>query len=327
MKKLGLIGCGYWGPNIVRNIQKLRDVRLEFVVDTNPEVLNKMPVVTSLYDDLETALTRHDDVDGIIIATPISTHYELAKKVLQAGKHVLIQKPMTMNVEECDVLMEIAKSKELTIMVAHTFLFTGAVRKLKELVDSNHLGELKHFDSCRINLGLFQRDSNVVWDLAPHDFSILSYLIGDKKPLFLSAVGSTHTSKANADVANISIQYEDQFSAHIHISWFSPIKVRNLILNGDDKMVVYNDNKPSEKVMIYDKSVSYDESVFDYRSGDMFCPKLPHTEAIEEEIKHFCDCMDGAECISGPELGKKVVQLIEATNKSIGLKGEPFDVQ
>ena len=279
MKKIGLIGCGYWGPNIIRNIQKLRDVDLQFVVDTNPEVLNKMPVVTSLYDDLDSALGRHPDVDGIIIATPISTHFKLAKQVLEAGKHVLIQKPMAMSVKECDELTEIANSKSLTIMVAHTFLFTSAVRKLKELADSNHLGNLKHFDSCRINLGLFQRDSNVVWDLAPHDFSILSYLIGDRKPLFLSAVGSTHTPKGNADVANISIQYEDSFSAHIHISWFSPIKVRNLILNGDKKMAVYDDNKPSEKVMIYDKSVSYDESV------------------------------------------------IETTNKSIGLKGEPFDVQ
>tara|TARA_R110000751_G_scaffold48194_1_gene107512 strand:+ start:1674 stop:2660 length:987 start_codon:yes stop_codon:yes gene_type:complete len=326
-KKLGLIGCGYWGPNIVRNIQKLKGASLEFLVDTNPEALSKLSVATSLYSDLESALERHQGVEGVIIATPISTHFELAKKVLESGRSVLIQKPMTMNAQECDILMDIAKSKNLVIMVAHTFLFTGAVRKLKELVDSNHLGDLKHLDSCRINLGLFQRDSNVVWDLAPHDFSILSYLIGDRKPLFLSAVGSSHTPKGNADVANISVQYDDGFSAHIHVSWFSPIKVRNLILNGSEKMVVYNDNKPSEKIMIYDKSVSYDDSVFDYRSGDMFCPKLEHTEAIEEEIKHFCECMDGAECISGPELGKKVVKLIEATNKSIGLKGEPFDVQ
>jgi predicted dehydrogenase len=321
--KIGLIGIGYWGPNIVRNIQKLRGVNLEFVVDTRAEALAKTPAPAPSYSDLDIALSKHGDVDGIIIATPISTHFQLAKRVLEAGKHVLIQKPMTMDVKECDELMEIAKPRGLTIMVAHTFLFTGAVRKLKELVDSNCLGKLKHFDSCRINLGLFQRDSNVVWDLAPHDFSILSYLIGDRKPLFLSAVGSSHTPKANVDVANISIQYEDHFSAHIHISWFSPIKVRNLILNGDKKMAVYNDNKPSEKVMIYDKGVSYEDSYFDYRAGDMFCPKLPHTEAIEEEIRHFCDCIDGAECISGPELGRKVVQLIEATNKSIGLKGGP----
>ena len=220
MKKLGLIGCGYWGPNIVRNIQKIKHVSLDFIVDTNPEVLNKLPIVTSLYDDLETALGRHKGIEGVIIATPISTHFELAKKALEAGKHVLIQKPMTMNSNECDILTEIAESKGLTIMIAHTFLFTGAVRKLKQLIDSNHLGNLKHFDSCRINLGLFQRDSNVVWDLAPHDFSILSYLIGDKKPMFLSAEGSTHTPKGNADVANISIQFEDNFSAHINISWF-----------------------------------------------------------------------------------------------------------
>tara|TARA_R100000008_G_scaffold86715_1_gene81082 strand:+ start:1288 stop:2268 length:981 start_codon:yes stop_codon:yes gene_type:complete len=325
--KLGLIGYGYWGPNIVRNMQKIKGLQLAFVVDKNPEALDKIPMVTSMFDNIDTALSRHDDVDGVIIATPISTHFPLAKKVLEAGKSVLIQKPMAMSVEECDELTDMAKSKGLTIMIAHTFLFTGAVRKLKDLADSNHLGNLKHFDSCRVNLGLFQRDSNVVWDLAPHDFSILSYIIGDEKPLFLSAVGSTHTPKGNADVANISIQYENGFSAHIHISWFSPIKVRQILLNGDERMAVYDDNKPSEKIMVYDKGVNYADSVFDYRVGDMFSPKLPSSEAIEQEIEHFCECIQGAECISGPDLGRKVVGLIEATNKSIGLKGEPFDVQ
>jgi len=321
-KKLGLVGCGYWGPNIVRNIQKTQNIDLEFVVDQDEAVINKLPPV-SFYQDLDSALVRHGNVDGIIIATPISTHFTIAKQILEAGKSVLIQKPMAMSVEDCEELEEIAKSKGLTLMIAHTFLFTGAVRKLKELADSGQIGNLKHFDSTRINLGLFQRDSNVVWDLAPHDFSILHYLVGDLKPVFLSAVGSSHTPKGNADVANISIQYENNFSAHIHISWFSPIKVRNIILNGDQRMAVYNDNKPSEKVMVYDKGVSYEESYFDYRSGDMFAPKLKNSEAIQEEVLHFCECMNGAECISGPRLGKQVVELIEATNKSIGLMGEP----
>jgi len=321
-KKLGLVGCGYWGPNIVRNIQKTQNIDLEFVVDQDEAVINKLPPV-SFYQDLDSALVRHGNVDGVIIATPISTHFTIAKQILEAGKSVLIQKPMAMSVEDCEELEEIAKSKGLTLMIAHTFLFTGAVRKLKELADSGQIGNLKHFDSTRINLGLFQRDSNVVWDLAPHDFSILHYLVGDLKPVFLSAVGSSHTPKGNADVANISIQYENNFSAHIHISWFSPIKVRNIILNGDQRMVVYNDNKPSEKVMVYDKGVSYEESYFDYRSGDMFAPKLKNSEAIQEEVLHFCECMNGAECISGPKLGKQVVELIEATNKSIGLMGEP----
>jgi predicted dehydrogenase len=321
-KKLGLVGCGYWGPNIVRNIQKTQNIDLEFVVDQDEAVINKLPPV-SFYQDLDSALVRHGNVDGVIIATPISTHFIIAKQILEAGKSVLIQKPMAMSVEECEELEEIAKSKGLTLMIAHTFLFTGAVRKLKELADSGQIGNLKHFDSTRINLGLFQRDSNVVWDLAPHDFSILHYLIGDLKPVFLSAVGSSHTPKGNADVVNISIQYENNFSAHIHISWFSPIKVRNIILNGDQKMVVYDDNKPSEKVMVYDKGVSYEDSYFDYRSGDMFAPKLKNSEAIQEEVLHFCECMDGVECISGPKLGKQVVELIEAANKSIELMGEP----
>jgi predicted dehydrogenase len=324
--KLGLIGCGYWGPNIVRNIQKIDGVDLEFIVDKDVEVFKKIPAATAFFDDAELALGRHSNVDGVIIATPISTHFKIAKHVLESGVSVLIQKPMAMSSEECSVLENIAKAKGLALMVAHTFLFTSSVRELKNLIINGSLGEIKHFDSVRINLGLFQRDSNVVWDLAPHDFSILSYLVGEKKPKTISAVGASHTPKGNADVANISVTYEDGFSAHIHISWFSPIKVRQIILNGDEKMAVYDDNKPSEKIMVYDKGVSYDENVFSYRSGDMFSPKLDNSEAIEEEIKHFCQCIQGGECISGPELGKRVVELIEATNKSIELKGQPIDV-
>ena len=323
MKKLGLVGCGYWGPNIVRNLQKMRNADLEFVVDKDPSTIKKLPPV-SFYDELDTALERHPEVEGVIIATPISTHFGLALRVLESGRHVLIQKPMAMTTEECDILEDVARSKDLQIMVAHTFLFTGAVKKLKEI--SPDLGDLKHFDSVRINLGLFQRDSNVVWDLAPHDFSILSHLIGDQELDYVSAVGSSHTGKGNADVANISLQYKTGFSAHIHVSWFSPIKVRQIILNGDKKMAVYDDNKQSEKIMIYDKSVSYADTVFDYRSGDMFSPKLENMEAIEKEISHFCDCIDGETCISGPDLGRKVVQLIECTNKSMDQKGCPVYV-
>ena len=323
MKKLGLVGCGYWGPNIVRNLQKMRNADLEFVVDKDPSTIKKLPPV-SFYDELDTALERHPEVEGVIIATPISTHFGLALRVLESGRHVLIQKPMAMTTEECDILEDVARSKDLQIMVAHTFLFTGAVKKLKEI--SPDLGDLKHFDSVRINLGLFQRDSNVVWDLAPHDFSILSHLIGDQELDYVSAVGSSHTGKGNADVANISLQYKTGFSAHIHVSWFSPIKVRQIILNGDKKMAVYDDNKQSEKIMIYDKSVSYADTVFDYRSGDMFSPKLENMEAIEKEISHFCDCIDGETCISGPDLGRRVVQLIECTNKSMDQKGCPVYV-
>jgi predicted dehydrogenase len=322
-KKLGLVGCGYWGPNIVRNLQKMKSADLAFVVDKDPNTINKLPPV-SFYDEIDTALERHPEVQGVIIATPISTHFEIALKILESGRHVLIQKPMAMTTEECDILEDIAKSKGLQIMIAHTFLFTGAVKKLKQI--SPDLGTLKHFDSVRINLGLFQRDSNVVWDLAPHDFSILSHLIGDEQLDYVSAVGSSHTEKGNADVANISLQYKNGFSAHIHVSWFSPIKVRQIILNGDSKMAVYDDNKQSEKIMIYDKSVSYDDSVFDYRSGDMFSPKLENTEAIEKEISHFCECIDGATCISGPDLGRRVVELIECTNKSMDQKGCPVYV-
>lgn len=323
---LGLIGCGYWGPNIIRNAQKIKGVKLSFCVDSNPAVKEKIPDAVSYYSDVDEAL-KNNAVDGVVICTPISTHYPIAKKVLLSGVSVLIQKPMAMKSEECEELSSIAAERGLTVMVAHTFLFTASVRKLKELVDTNAIGKLKHFDSVRANLGLFQRDSNVVWDLAPHDFSILSYLVGDKELEFVSAVGASHTEKHNADIANISIKYKDGFSAHIHISWFSPIKVRQITLCGDPKMVVYDDNKPSEKVMIYDKSVKYEDSVFDYCSGDMYCPKLVEKEAIQEELQHFCDCMSKkAQCISGPELGKRVVQLIEAANKSMELKGAPIYV-
>ena len=324
-KKIGLIGCGYWGPNIVRNIQKLPGVDLEFVVDQDEQVIKKLPAV-SFYQDTTIALERHSHVNGIIIATPISTHYKLAKQILENNTSVLIQKPMAMSVVECEELEDIATKKNLSLMVAHTFLFTPAVRKLKELVQNNSLGKLKHFDSVRINLGLFQRDSNVVWDLAPHDFSILNYITDNKNPAFVSAVGASHTPKGNADVVNVSVGYEDGFSAHIHLSWFSPIKVRQIIINGDNKMCVYDDNKSSEKISVYDKAVSYSDNVFDYRSGDMFSPKLQNVEAIEEEIRHFCECIDGKECISGAPLGTQVVRLIQATNKSIDQRGAPVNV-
>lgn len=324
--RLGLIGCGYWGPNIIRNIQKMDNVDLAWVVDKDPEVSRKIPSTTEFFRDIEVALDKEPEISGIIVATPISTHFELAKKVIEKGISVLIQKPMAMSSVECDVLDEIAKTKGVALMVAHTFLFTPAVRKLKNLITGSSLGKIKHFDSVRINLGLFQRDSDVVWDLAPHDFSILSYLAAEKKPHTISAVGASHTPKGNTDVANISVTYEDGFSAHIHVSWFSPIKVRQIILNGDEKMAVYDDNKPSEKVMIYDKGVSYKDNVFSYRSGDMFSPKLDGAEAIEQEIAHFCECINGSECISGARLGKRVVELIETTNKSIELKGQPIFV-
>ena len=323
---LGLIGCGYWGPNIIRNAQKTKDINLVFCVDANPATKSKIPSGISFYTDIDEALANHQ-IEGVAIATPISTHYEIAKKLLLTGVNVLIQKPMAMKSEQCEELAEIANAKKLTVMVAHTFLFTASVRKLKELIDSGSIGDLRHFDSVRANLGLFQRDSDVVWDLAPHDLSILSYLTANKELEFVSAVGASHTDKNNSDVVNISIKYRDGFSAHIHISWFSPIKVRQITLCGNDKMVVYDDNKPSEKIMIYDKSVKYEDSVFDYRSGDMYCPKLNEKEAIQEELQHFCDCISNkTECISGPELGKKVVKLIEAASQSIKLNGAPIYV-
>tara|TARA_B100000131_G_scaffold56139_1_gene51402 strand:- start:132 stop:1112 length:981 start_codon:yes stop_codon:yes gene_type:complete len=314
----GLIGYGYWGSNILRNLLKIQNIDVNCIIDTDIEK-SKLMSKTKFYTDVNDALNELD-LDAVIISTPIKTHFEIAKKCLKEKINVLIQKPMAQTNKECDELIDIANENNVKIMIAHTFLFTNEIKKIKELCNEGHFGNLKHLDSTRFNLGLFDKSSSVIWDLIPHDFSILNYLMDNEKPKFISASGFSHIEDC-IDVANVSVEYKSGFTANIHISWFSPIKIRTLLLSGDKKMLVYDDIKTSEKIMIYDKGVSYKDCYFDYRIGDMFSPKVDVGEAIEGEIKHFLNYLDGDECISGHNEGKMVVTMIEKVNESIKLGG------
>jgi len=267
-------------------------------------------------------------IDAVVIATPVFSHYILAKKALLAGKHVLLEKPMTSSVEESKELIEIAKSKKLVLMVDHTFLYTGAVQKMKEIIENKQLGKLQYFDSTRINLGLFQPDVNVLWDLAPHDISILNYLVNNK-PYSVNATGVSHTNNGIENVAYMTINYEDYFIAHFNCSWTSPVKVRSTLIGGDDKMLVYNDLEPSEKIRIYDTGYNHtsDEEknriMVDYRTGDVFIPKLSTQEALFGVAFDFIDSIiHSKEPLANAELGLEVVKVLEASQKSIKNRGK-----
>jgi predicted dehydrogenase len=297
MLNVGVIGYGYWGPNIVRNLQGLNSVKVAGICDKSEASLQRAkrayPSVPVTTDCSEMILSP--DVDAVAIVTPVWTHYDLAKKALSNGKHIFIEKPFTSNSRQAEELVELAERNGLTIMVDHTFLFTGAVRKIRQLIDENVLGKLYYYDSTRVNLGLFQHDVNVLWDLAPHDLSIVDYLIG-KKHEAVVATGANHLNGL-ADVAFMTIYYPDNVIAHINVNWLSPVKVRTTLIGGEKKMLVWNDMEPDEKVKVYDKGVHLGgrEGVYDllvnYRSGDMWAPRLEVTEALKEELAYFVECV------------------------------------
>lgn len=331
---IGVIGYGYWGPNIVRNLFLNSDCIVKAIADSRTErlaVAGKMfPAVdcTSRPADI----INNAAINAIVIATPVSTHFDLAKKALQNGKHVLIEKPMTATVAEAQELMEIAAQKDLSIMVDHTFLYTGAVRKIKELIDSGTVGQPRYFDSSRINLGLFQFDINVLWDLAAHDISILLYLINEI-PESVNATGISHTHNGVENIAYMTINYNANFIAHINSSWTSPVKVRQTLIGGDKKMILYNDIEPSEKVRVYDTGYDYttDEDkkriLVDYRAGDIYIPKLSAEEALAGVTRDFVQSITNKkEPVSNAKLGLEVVRLLEASQQSIKGKGKEVKI-
>jgi predicted dehydrogenase len=328
MLNVAVIGYGYWGPNIVRNFQSLNSATVVGISDKSEASLQRAkrayPGVHVTTDCSELILSP--DVDAVAIVTPVWTHYELAKQALLNGKHVFIEKPFTSNSQQAEELIEIADRNGLTIMVDHTFLFTGAVRKIRQLVDENVLGKLYYYDSTRVNLGLFQHDVNVLWDLAPHDLSIVDYLIG-KKHEAVVATGANHLNGL-ADVAFMTVYYPDNVIAHINVNWLSPVKVRTTLIGGEKKMLVWNDMEPDEKVKVYDKGVQLGgrEGVYDllvnYRSGDMWAPRLDVTEALKEELGYFVDCVyNGKKPINGGVAGLRVVEMLEAAEMSLANKG------
>jgi len=325
MLRIGAIGYGYWGPNIVRNFSMANESRVTMVCDVNSQALKK---VNKVYPHIRVTtdyatMIKDPEVDAVVIATPVFTHYELAKMVIMEGKSVFVEKPFTYTVAEAEELIELAQKKNQKIMVDHTFLYTGAVRKIKNLIEDQVLGDLYYFDSVRVNLGLFQHDVNVVWDLAPHDISIMQYVIGDK-PQAVVATGAGHFGRKLEDVAYLTFYYPRNVIAHINVNWLSPVKVRTTLIGGKKKMLVWNDLEPDEKIRIYDKGVEvrtkegqYSRLV-DYRSGDMWAPKLERTEALQLIAEKFVDYVgNGGDVVNDGTAGLNVVKMLTAANESL----------
>jgi predicted dehydrogenase len=329
MIKVGVIGYGYWGPNIVRNLHGLESTRVEMVCDSSPKALAR---VRKAYPGLRTTsdaneLLRSPDVDAVAVITPVWTHYELAKAALENGKHVFIEKPFTSTSAQAEELIDLATRKGLTIMVDHTFLFTGAVRKIRELVDNGSLGELYYYDSLRVNLGLFQHDVSVIWDLAPHDLSIMDHLIKGE-PEAVVATGERHLNGVE-DVAFMTIYFPRNVIAHINVNWLSPVKIRTTLIGGQKKMLVWNDLVADEKIRVYDKGVQLTSGeglhnlLVSYRTGDMWAPQVEQLEALHVELGYFADCVINQKTPFNDGLaGLRVVRMLEAAEASIQKRGE-----
>ena len=328
MISIGVIGYGYWGPNVVRNLRGLDGCRVSAVCDQSPAALKR---IKHAYPDLpvttqSSELLESPDIDAIAVVTPVCAHFKLAKAALENGKHVFVEKPFTSTVQQAEELIELAERKNLKIMVDHTFLFTGAVRKIRELVDDGVLGSLYYYDSTRVNLGLFQHDVSVIWDLAPHDLSIMSFLIPEE-PEAVIATGQAHLN-GHVDVAFLTVYFPGNTIAHINVNWLSPVKVRTTLLGGEKKMLVWNDLEADEKIKIYDKGVQMAtgqglyELMVSYRSGDMWAPRVEQAEALRVELAYFVDSIvKDRTPINDGVAGLRVVKLLEAADRSLAERG------
>jgi predicted dehydrogenase len=326
--KVGVVGYGYWGPNVVRNLHQLEHAEVVSVCDKSlaarDRIQKAFPNMQIASDAAE--LVSSTEIDVVAVVTPVWTHYELAKAALENGKHIFVEKPFASNVAQAEELIALAARKNLKIMVDHTFLFTGAVRKIKQLLSDDVLGKLLYYDSTRVNLGLFQHDVNVIWDLAPHDLSIMTYLI-HQKPEAIVATGQTHLN-GHEDIAFMTIYFPDNIIAHVNVNWLSPVKVRTTLIGGEKKMLVWNDLEADEKIKIYDKGVNVtsQEGVYNllvnYRSGDMWAPKIEQGEALHCELSYFIDCIrNGTTPMNDGEAGLQVVQMLEAASNSLRHRG------
>jgi predicted dehydrogenase len=330
MIKIGVIGHGYWGPNLVRNFMAAHGSAVSAVCDQREERLTQL---RKLYPSLATYTNSADliqdpNVDAVVIATPVSSHFDLAMSALKAGKHVLVEKPIASNSDQTRQLIDEAAKRRLTLMVDHTFVYTDAVRKMRELISSGQLGEIYYYDAVRVNLGLFQHDVNVIWDLAIHDLSIMDYVLPDK-PVAISATGISHVPGQPENVAYITLFFANTQIAHVHVNWLTPVKVRHTLIGGSEKMILYDDLDPSDKLKVYDKGITITpgpEAVYkmlvSYRSGDMWAPRLDNTEALQTEALHFIDCVEHQRA---PETdgsaGLRMIHMIEAAEKSLKDRG------
>jgi predicted dehydrogenase len=330
MIQVGVIGYGYWGPNLVRNFHEVPGSQVIGVSDLRPE---RLAIARRRYPIIETTtdyrhLLADARIDAIAIATPVSTHFELAMQALQAGKHVLVEKPLAATSEQAGRLIEEADRRNRVLMVDHTFVYTGAVRKIRELVTSDELSDIYYYDSVRVNLGLFQHDVNVIWDLAVHDLSIMDYVL-PSQPCAVSATGMSHVPGEPENIAYLTLFFDGCLIAHIHVNWLAPVKVRRTLIGGSRKMIVYDDLEPSEKVKVYDKGITINENpesmyqmLVGYRTGDMWAPQLDMTEALQTEVLRFISCIEhGERPITDGEVGLRVVRILEAATQSMAERG------
>jgi len=326
--KIGVIGYGYWGPNIVRNFCGNENIEVKLVCDASSHALQRLrkahPHVNTATDSLD--VLNSADTDAVAIITPVSSHFELARKALEQGKHVFVEKPFTATVAQAEELIELAEKKRLKIMVDHTFIFSGAVKKMKEIIDNDMLGNIYYYDSTRVNLGLFQNDVNVIWDLAPHDFSIMDYLIMEKLEA-VSACGQAHVNGFE-DTAYITAYFSNKIIAHFNTNWLSPVKLRTTLVGGERRMLVWNDLEADEKLKVYDKGITTKNTegrhkmLVSYRSGDVWMPKVEQTEALKAETEHFVECIVKNETpINDGLAGLRVVKMLTACDESLKQQG------
>ncbi|TKT80267.1 Gfo/Idh/MocA family oxidoreductase [Aquamicrobium sp. LC103] len=336
---VAVVGYGYWGPNLVRNLAEVPGARLVSVCDMRKErlaaVQSRYPAV-EVTDDFQ-ALLSDPRVDAVAIATPVSTHFRLAMSALMAGKHVLVEKPMASSAEEARRLVDEAARRKLVLAVDHTFIHTGAVRKMRELVE-NGLGDVYYYDSVRVNLGLFQHDVSVIWDLAVHDLSIMDHVL-PMKPVAVSATGVSHVAGEPENIAYLNLFFDNATIAHIHVNWLAPVKVRRTLIGGSSKMIVYDDLEPSEKIKVYDKGITLNgnpkangEKVYQmlvgYRTGDMWAPQLDMAEALGVELRQFVDCVEkGGTPIADGHAGLRVVRILEAASQSLAQRGRVIELE
>jgi predicted dehydrogenase len=336
---VGIVGYGYWGPNLARNFQEASGTRVVAISDLRPErlaqVQDRFPEARMSTDFRE--LLADPNVDAVVIATPVSTHYSLALAALQAGKHVLVEKPLASSSKQARELIDAAERLGRTLMVDHTFVYTGAVQKIKDLVDSGQLGRLYYYDSVRINLGLFQHDISVMWDLAVHDLAIMDYVL-DRVPRAAAAIGVAHIPGRPVNMGYLTCFFDDDLIAHLHVNWLAPVKVRRTLISGDRQMIVYDDVEPSEKIKVYDKGITVTNGLGNglepahdllvgYRAGDMMAPQISLTEALRVEAQHFVECIStGRRPLTDGRSGLRVIQVLEAAERSLADSGSPVEL-
>ncbi len=333
---IGVVGYGYWGPNLVRNFMEIPGAKVVSVSDVRGDRLalaqTRFPSISTTTD--AQVLIRDPKVDAVVIATPVSSHYDLAMQALDQGKHVLVEKPLTASVVQARNLIEASERRNRVLLVDHTFTYTGAVRKMKELVTSGALGDIYYYDSVRVNLGLFQNDVNVMWDLAVHDLSIMDFVLGSR-PVAVSATGISHVPGKPENIAYLTCFFDSPMIAHVHASWLAPVKLRRTLLGGSAKMVLYDDLEPSEKIKVYDKGINVKddpESIYkmliQYRTGDMWAPQLDMTEALRFEALHFIKAIEEKRALTSEcESGLRVVEILEAATRSIAERGRPIEIK